>query len=436
MEKPKVIGPDGLTPINLQRLSDIRITTEVIYDVITNCNMISLEESVHAPAAVRNKARADRIAGVQTVSARLNSRRFAQLDVDDTPKLHNASKDIEKAMKAEKNKKAADSRATTLCTPATAKKHSSIDPRAKPFVPAGAPEAAGFKDQVAHAPLKSTPRKATTGSKKATPVKANGESKDADNDSVASSKASQKAESTGDKESTGSPKKPRGLTAPADFMKQVRLLHLQKQMAPKAVPTGPPRRIIFGNLPEWASISCILQLVYGGAIECAWSENGEVAVQFVNQDDCTTYYENHSDGIKLKDGDEDLTISIAMPEEGLPDNAELLNRVEEGASRVICLSGLPAGFKTSDNENVLGIAMDPVWGSKSFERILIKQAESGVDVQIFFYDLHDGWDFLHSIKEGAYDCIASFEVDPCALAQGFHFMDEPNLMFSGILAVD
>lgn len=102
MEKPKVIGPDGLTPINLQRLSDIRITTEVIYDVITNCNMISLEESVHAPAAVRNKARADRIAGVQTVSARLNSRRFAQLDVDDTPKLHNASKDIEKAMKAEK----------------------------------------------------------------------------------------------------------------------------------------------------------------------------------------------------------------------------------------------------------------------------------------------------------------------------------------------
>lgn len=91
-----------------------------------------------------------------------------------------------------------------------------------------------------------------------------------------------------------------------------------------------------------------------------------------------------------------------------------------------------------------------------FESLLTRLFKSGVDVQIFFYDLHDGWDFLHSIKEGAYDCIASFEVDPyvaglqfphtiylltsyltrCALAQGFHFMDEPNLMFSGILAVD
>lgn len=38
--------------------------------------------------------------------------------------------------------------------------------------------------------------------------------------------------------------------------------------------------------------------------------------------------------------------------------------------------------------------------------------KAGVDVHVFFYDLHDGWDFLQSIKEGAYDCIASFEVDP------------------------
>lgn len=102
MEKPKVIGPDGLSPISLQRQADVRITTEVIYDVITNCKMISLEESVHAPVAVRNKARADRIAGVQTVSSCLNSRRFAQLEVNEPPKVHTASKEIEKAMKAEK----------------------------------------------------------------------------------------------------------------------------------------------------------------------------------------------------------------------------------------------------------------------------------------------------------------------------------------------
>ncbi|OQE12912.1 hypothetical protein PENFLA_c059G07566 [Penicillium flavigenum] len=420
MEKAKVIGPNGLAPISLQRQADIRITTEVIYDVITNSNMISLEESAHAPAAVRNKARADRLAGVQTVSARLNGRRFTQVNVNDEPrKLCDASKDIEKAMKLAKDKQAAAFRATApRASPAP--KNSGIDPRAEPFVPAGP------KDEVAHAPLKSAPHKAA-------PVKAAGESKDADNDSAAGSK---KAESTGGEESATSPKRPRGVTAPADFMKQVRLLHLQKQMAPKAVPAGPPRRIIFGNLPEWADISSVLQLVYGGAIERAWSENGEVIVQFVDQDVCVKYFENHSEGINLKDGDYDVTISVVMPEEGLQDNAELWKRVQGGASRVVSLSGLPTGFKTTDNENVLGIAADPVWGGKSFERILITQAESGVNVYVSFYDLHDGWDFLQSIKEGAYDCIAGFEVDPCALAPGFHFMDEPNLMFSGILAVE
>ncbi|CAG8901615.1 unnamed protein product [Penicillium egyptiacum] len=418
MGKAKVIGPNGLVPISLQRQADIRITTEVIYDVITNSNMISLEESAHAPVTVRNKARADRLAGVQTVSARLNGRRFTQVDVNEPRKLYDASEDIEKTMKLANDKQAAASSATASHA-SPPPKNSGIDPRAKPFVPAGP------KDEVAHTPLKSAPRKAT-------PV----ESKDADNDSTAGSKTSQKAESTGDGESAACPKRPRGVTAPADFMKQVRLLHLQKQIAPKIVPTGPPRRIVFGDLPEWADIPNVLQLVYGGAIERAWSENGGVIVQFVDQDDCVKYYENHSDGIKLKDGDDDVTISVAMPEEGLHDNAELWKRVEGGASRVVCLSGLPASFKTTDNENVLGIAADPVWGTKSFERILIKQAESGVDVYISFYDLHDGWDFLQSIKEGAYDCIAAFEVDPCALAQGFHFMDEPNLMFSGILAVD
>lgn len=100
MEKAKVIGPNGLAPVSLQRQADIRITTEVIYDVITNSNMITLEESAHAPAAVRNKARADRLAGVKTVSARLNGRRFTQVNVNDEPrKLCDASKDIEKAMK-------------------------------------------------------------------------------------------------------------------------------------------------------------------------------------------------------------------------------------------------------------------------------------------------------------------------------------------------
>ncbi|KAJ5699516.1 hypothetical protein N7536_002529 [Penicillium majusculum] len=36
------------------------------------------------------------------------------------------------------------------------------------------------------------------------------------------------------------------------------------------------------------------------------------------------------------------------------------SRAEESASRVVCLSGLPTGFKTSDNESILGIAADPI----------------------------------------------------------------------------
>ncbi|KAJ5375209.1 hypothetical protein N7517_007215 [Penicillium concentricum] len=451
MAKPVVIGPNGLAPVSIERQANFRLTTKVIYDVISSCKMISLEESIHAPHAVRNKARKNRLADVKTVSAQLTTRRAQLGDSDGLPNLY-GTKGIQKAMPLGKENKSATAPAPAA---AAAQKNHGIDPRAEPFVPVAA-ESAGPKDEVAHVPLNSTPRKATTGPKKdaglrdtaddvfikdlaakhkkavGTPTKAGAGSNDAGNEFTAGSKASQKAESIGDEESTGS-SKPRGVTAPADFMKQVRLLHLQKKAAPKVVPTGPPRRIVFGNLPEWANISGILHLVYGGAIERAWSENGEVIVQFVEQDDCIKYYENHSDGIKVNDGDGELTISVTMPEKGLQDNAELSKRVEEGASRVVSLSGLPTGFKTSDNEEILGIAADPAWSSKGFDHILIKQAKSGIDVYIFFYDLHGGWDFLQSIKEGAYDCIASFEADPCARAEGFHFVDEPNQMLSNII---
>lgn len=103
MEKPKVIGPNGLAPITLDRQADIRITTKVICDVISNCDLISLEESMHAPAAVRKQAHADRLAGVQSVSARVKAHRSStQLEVDGPPKLYDVSKDIEKAMKLER----------------------------------------------------------------------------------------------------------------------------------------------------------------------------------------------------------------------------------------------------------------------------------------------------------------------------------------------
>lgn len=211
------------------------------------------------------------------------------------------------------------------------------------------------------------------------------EAEDADNNSNADSKATDKPESTEGDKSTASSKPRRGVVAPGDFMKQVRKLQEQKRLAPKVASVGPPRRIVFGNLPEWVGISSILHLVYGGAIERAWSENGEVIVQFVDQEKCVEYYEAHSDGIKLKDDDEDVTISVAMPEDGLPDNAKLSARIEEGASRVVSLFGLPTSIKASesDEEIILGVISDPTWGSKELDHVVIKQAEVSYEPFVF-----------------------------------------------------
>lgn len=46
------------------------------------------------------------------------------------------------------------------------------------------------------------------------------------------------------------------------------------------------------------------------------------------------------------------------------------------------------------------------------ESLLTLSLQSGADVTISFYDLHDGWAFLQDIKEGTYDCVSQFEVDP------------------------
>lgn len=55
------------------------------------------------------------------------------------------------------------------------------------------------------------------------------------------------------------------------------------------------------------------------------------------------------------------------------------------ASRVVCISGLLTGIKTTNNENALGLAADPVWGGKSFERILVKQAEVSLHASISMF---------------------------------------------------
>lgn len=229
-----------------------------------------------------------------------------------------------------------------------------------------------------------------------------------------------------------------GIAEPDDFMAQFRKLRLIKQKAAKAAAAGPVRRVIFGDLPDWATISRILLLTHGGAVETAWAEEGTVVVQFVEEAACVDYHEKHADGIKYMAADgKEAVITVTLPEEGLRDNAELVQRVSEGASRVVYLEGLALGFKDSDGATVLGVIAQDGWEDMKFERILVTQGEvssqsndslldsllgcdplltilskSGVDVAITFFDLHDAWKFYQGIKDGAYDCISRFEVDP------------------------
>ncbi|CAI7605410.1 unnamed protein product [Penicillium bialowiezense] len=224
-----------------------------------------------------------------------------------------------------------------------------------------------------------------------------------------------------------------GIAEPDDFMAQFRKLRLIKQKAAKAAAAGPVRRVIFGDLPDWATIPRILLLTHGGAVENAWAEEGTVVVQFVEEAACVDYHEKHADGIKYMAADgKEAVITVTLPEEGLRDNAELVQRVSEGASRVVYLEGLALGFKDSDGATVLGVIAQDGWEDMKFERILVTQGESGIDVAITFFDLHDAWKFYQGIKDGAYDCISRFEVDPCARATTYHFIDEPNPAFESI----
>ncbi|KAJ6149722.1 hypothetical protein N7471_000921 [Penicillium samsonianum] len=84
-------------------------------------------------------------------------------------------------------------------------------------------------------------------------------------------------------------------------------------------------------------------------------ENGEVIVQFVEQDDCVKYYKNHSEGIKLN-GDDDLTISVTMPEERLQENADLPKRVEED-DRVKHYENRSEDIKLKDGDDELTISV-------------------------------------------------------------------------------
>lgn len=65
-----------------------------------------------------------------------------------------------------------------------------------------------------------------------------------------------------------------------------------------------------------------------------------------------------------------------------------------------------------------------------------------MDVTISFYSLHDGYKFMEDIKNGTYDCVSTFEVDPyvcrasALICFGHSLIDIPDAPPSSSFAVE
>lgn len=126
----------------------------------------------------------------------------------------------------------------------------------------------------------------------------------------------------------------RGVRTPQEFMASLRAIQARSGVRI----TVPPRRIIFGNLPNATTISDVLCLVYGGAVERAWSVvDGEVIVQFCDDGACRRYYDANSTGIIVFG---DHVIALERPDDTDQLTAAQRERINEGITRVIRITGI------------------------------------------------------------------------------------------------
>lgn len=126
----------------------------------------------------------------------------------------------------------------------------------------------------------------------------------------------------------------RGVRTPEEFMASLRAAQARRR-ASAAIPA---RRIVFGNLPEGTSVSDVLCMVHGGAVERAWSVvEGEVIVQFIDDGACARYYAIHSAGI-LVHGNH--VITVAQPDNTDPLTPRQRERIMSGVTRLVSISGI------------------------------------------------------------------------------------------------
>lgn len=135
------------------------------------------------------------------------------------------------------------------------------------------------------------------------------------------------------------------------------MAHFRAMQAARAVGiavriTAPHRRILFKDVPEWMTLSDILCLVYGGAVDRAWKvSETEYIVQFCDDKACTNYYDAHSSGIRVGDQGNHF-IAIEKPEGTERAPFDLVEKMVAGHSRVIRITGITTNKTLQDLRNV------------------------------------------------------------------------------------
>lgn len=127
------------------------------------------------------------------------------------------------------------------------------------------------------------------------------------------------------------------VATPEEFLASFRQRVKARKHAVAIVP--PHRRILFKELPEAATIYDVLCLVHGGAVDRAWRvADNQIIVQFCDDAACKDYYEIYPHGIRV---DGDHVITIEKPPGTGPISIALREKIDNGVTRVVHLSGIP-----------------------------------------------------------------------------------------------
>lgn len=129
----------------------------------------------------------------------------------------------------------------------------------------------------------------------------------------------------------------RGVASPQEFMKSFKTVH--KTGFNLGGQKAAPRRIAFQDVPEWATISDMLCLVHGGAVDRIFpgGEN-EFIVQFCDEASCEQYAETYTDGIRVED---DHVIKVVKAPGSDKITSTFTSMMEADASRLVRVTKVP-----------------------------------------------------------------------------------------------